>query len=156
MCFLLSISFFLNLFYFYLFGCSEHMGYTSLTRDQTQAHCTGRQILNHWTTREGKSLSRVWLLATPWTATHQAPPSMGFSRQEYWSRVPLPSPCCGFRLPLKFLYCNLKGLPSGEELSTCAQSIIFPQKPSRYFTTFDDDGWLQIEESIGREAKCRA
>ena len=31
-----------------------------------------------------KSLSRVWLLATPWTAAHQAPPSMGFSRQEYW------------------------------------------------------------------------
>ena len=39
-----------------------------------------------------KSLSRVWLLATPWTAAYQAPPSMGFSRQEYWSRVPLPSP----------------------------------------------------------------
>ena len=38
-----------------------------------------------------KSLSRVRLLATPWTAAHQAPPSMGFSRQEYWSRVPLPS-----------------------------------------------------------------
>ena len=41
---------------------------------------------------KGKSLSRVRLLATPWTAAHQAPPSMGFSRQEYWSRVPLPSP----------------------------------------------------------------
>ena len=40
-----------------------------------------------------KSLSRVWLLATPWTVAHQAPPSMGFSRQEYWSGVPLPSPC---------------------------------------------------------------
>ena len=39
-----------------------------------------------------KLLSRVWLLATPWTAAYQAPPSMGFSRQEYWSRVPLPSP----------------------------------------------------------------
>ena len=38
-----------------------------------------------------KLLSRVWLLATPWTAAHQAPPSMGFSRQEYWSGVPLPS-----------------------------------------------------------------
>ena len=36
-----------------------------------------------------KSLSRVWLLATPWTAAYQAPPSMGFSRQEYWSGVPL-------------------------------------------------------------------
>ena len=39
-----------------------------------------------------KSLSHVWLFATPWTAAHQAPPSMGFSRQEYWSGVPLPSP----------------------------------------------------------------
>ena len=36
--------------------------------------------------------SRVQLLVTPWTAAHQAPPSMGFSRQEYWSGVPLPSP----------------------------------------------------------------
>ena len=39
-----------------------------------------------------KSLSRVRLLAPPWTAAHQVPPSMGFPRQEYWSRVPLPSP----------------------------------------------------------------
>ena len=38
-----------------------------------------------------KSLSHVWLLATPWTAAYQAPPSMGFSREEYWSGVPLPS-----------------------------------------------------------------
>ena len=38
-----------------------------------------------------KSVSRVLLLATPWTAAYQAPPSMGFSRQEYWSGVPLPS-----------------------------------------------------------------
>ena len=39
-----------------------------------------------------KPLSRVRLLATPWTAAYQAPPSMGFSRQEYWSGVSLPSP----------------------------------------------------------------
>ena len=39
-----------------------------------------------------KWLSRVQLFATPWSAAYQAPPSMGFSRQEYWSRVPLPSP----------------------------------------------------------------
>ena len=38
-----------------------------------------------------KSLSRLRLLATPWTVAHQAPPSMGFSGQEYWSRVPSPS-----------------------------------------------------------------
>ena len=39
-----------------------------------------------------QSVSRVGLFATPWTAAHQAPLSMGFSRQEYWSGVPLPSP----------------------------------------------------------------
>ena len=39
-----------------------------------------------------KSLSRVRLFATPWTMAHQAPPSMGFSRQEYWSGLPFPSP----------------------------------------------------------------
>ena len=41
-----------------------------------------------------KSLSHARLLATPWTAAHQAPLSMGFSRQEYWSGVPLPSLEC--------------------------------------------------------------
>ena len=39
-----------------------------------------------------KLLSRVRLFATPWTVAHQAPPSMGFSRQEYWSGLPFPSP----------------------------------------------------------------
>ena len=39
-----------------------------------------------------KALSRVRLFATPWTAAYQAPLSMGFSRQEYWSGVPSPSP----------------------------------------------------------------
>ena len=41
---------------------------------------------------KGKSLSRIQLLATPWTAAYQAPSFIGFSRQEYWSGVPLPSP----------------------------------------------------------------
>ena len=48
---------------------------------------------NAWKWKEKvKFLSRVRLLATPWTAAHQAPPSMGFSRQEYWSGVPFLSP----------------------------------------------------------------
>ena len=42
-----------------------------------------------------KLLSHVWPSATPWTAAFQAPPSMGFSRQEHWSGVPLPSPMEG-------------------------------------------------------------
>ena len=41
---------------------------------------------------KGKSHSCARLLATPWAAAYQAPPSMGFSRQEYWSGLPLPSP----------------------------------------------------------------
>ena len=45
-----------------------------------------------------KSRSHVQLLATPWTAAYQAPPSMGFSRQEYWSGVPLPSPMQSYNL----------------------------------------------------------
>ena len=44
-----------------------------------------------WIVKE-KSLCRAWLLATPWSAAYQAPLSMGFSRQEYWSGLPLPSP----------------------------------------------------------------
>ena len=39
-----------------------------------------------------KSLSCVWLFETPWTVAHQAPPSMGFSRQEYWNGLPFPFP----------------------------------------------------------------
>ena len=41
---------------------------------------------------KAKSLSRVRLFVTPWTVAHQAPPSMGFSRPEYWSGLPFPSP----------------------------------------------------------------
>ena len=41
---------------------------------------------------EVKSLSRVRLFTTPWTVAYQAPPSMGFSRQECWSGLPFPSP----------------------------------------------------------------
>ena len=55
-----------------------------------------------------KSLSHVWLLATPWTAAHQAPPSMGFSRQEYWSGVPLRSPHIYLRLLLTFSVMNIE------------------------------------------------
>ena len=47
-----------------------------------------------------KSLNHVRPSAIPWTAAYQAPPSMGFSRQEYWSEVPLPSPPGTNRLPI--------------------------------------------------------
>ena len=64
-------------------------------------------LSNAWKRKlKGKSLSHVRLLATLWTAAYQAPPSMGFSRQEYWSGVPLPSPLflrCYFETWLVFL-----------------------------------------------------
>ena len=51
-----------------------------------------------------KLLNLVWLLATPWTAAHQAPPSMGLSRQECWSEVPSPSPFfCYFSLSIMYV-----------------------------------------------------
>ena len=63
-----------------------------------------------------KSLSRARLLVTPWTAAHQAPPSMGFSRQEYWSAVPLPSPSSLAELSQITNYCLLinEFLPSSQ------------------------------------------
>ena len=51
-----------------------------------------------------KSLSRVRLLATPWTAAYQAPLSMGFFRQEYWSGVPLPSPLFSRELTFSWFF----------------------------------------------------
>ena len=55
-----------------------------------------------------KSLSRVQFLVTPWTTAYQAPPSMGFSRQEYWSGVPLPSPNVLFRHKWINLFCSFQ------------------------------------------------
>ena len=52
----------------------------------------GRQSYFFFFFSEVKVLSRVRLFATPWSIAHQAPLSMGFSRQEYWSGLPFPSP----------------------------------------------------------------
>ena len=59
--------------------------YTSL------GHSICRFSFKKWKVKV-KSLSRVWLFATPWTVAYQAPLSMGFSRQEHWSGLPFPSP----------------------------------------------------------------
>ena len=57
-----------------------------------------------------KLFSCVWLFTTPWTAAYQAPPSMGFSRQEYWSGVPLPSPVSGAGLQNTRVYIGMSEL----------------------------------------------
>ena len=65
----------------------------TLTKEITEDRNKWKDILCSWITRsEVKSLSHVRLFATPWTIAYQAPPSMGFSRQEYWSGLPFPSP----------------------------------------------------------------
>ena len=73
---------------------------------------------NAWKRKvKGKSLSRVRLLATPWTTAYQAPLSMGFSRQEYWSGVPL---------------------PSAEEISSLSHSVVFLY----FFALIAEEGFL--------------
>ena len=54
--------------------------------------CKSRKLRNNWNWSEVKPLSCVGLFVTLWTADYQALPSMGFSRQEYWSGLPFPSP----------------------------------------------------------------
>ena len=61
------------------------------------------------------SLGHVWLFATQWTVACQVPPSMGFSRQEYWSGLPLPSPGDlpdpGIQLGSPELHLSCQGIP---------------------------------------------
>ena len=62
-----------------------------------------------------KSLSRVWLLATPRIVAYQASPSMGFSRQEYWSGVPLPSLIYIYNYRASLIVQLVKNLPAMQE-----------------------------------------
>ena len=66
-----------------------------------------------------KSLSLVRLLATPWTTAYQAPLSMGFARQEYWSGLPLPSP----KLIALLYKSKLQGLLNLDHSSLVAQMV---------------------------------
>ena len=68
---------------------------TWITLIKWSLHSTVRSSLQNmhiFSAAAAKSLSRVWLCATLWIAAHQAPLSTGFSRQEYWSGFPIPSP----------------------------------------------------------------
>ena len=73
-----------------------------------------------------KSLSRVRLFVTPWTAAYQTPPSVGFSRQEYWSGVPSPSPITFNNLDIIILFESFSGDSDNQESSFNAgdQSLI--------------------------------
>ena len=63
-----------------------------------------------------KSLSRVRLLATPWTAAYQTPPSVGFSRQEYWNGVSLPSLDKKFNRFHSFKQCHFSMQTAGKHI----------------------------------------
>ena len=63
-----------------------------VAQSQTRLKQLSSSSSNEVKKRKCQLLSHVWLLATPWTAAFQAPPSLGYSRQEYWSGLPFPSP----------------------------------------------------------------
>ena len=73
-----------------------------------------------------KLLSHVRFLATPWTAAYQAPPSMGFSRQEYWSGVPLPSPTNSQSSP-KLM--SIESVMPSSHLILCCPLLFLPPIP---------------------------
>ena len=73
---------------------NQYCQYDYTTQGNLWIQCSSYQIANGIFHRKvkGKSFSRVWLFGTPWTVAYHTPLSMGFSRQEYWSGLPLPSP----------------------------------------------------------------
>ena len=91
-----------------------------------------------------KLLSRVRLLATPWTAAYQAAPSMGFSRQEYWSGVPLPSPERSY-LVISYFFQEQKTWPETDSLFLHLSHhlfliillLLYPQWHSCFFFSWD-------------------
>ena len=97
-----------------------------------------------------KSFSRIRLLATPWTAAHQAPPSMGFFRQECWSGVALPSPLalciCEHKLPLRAG--NMETYPLGSSCESWDSAIC-----TSPFQGHISDLFLLLEQAGGRRQR---
>ena len=88
-----------------------------------------------------KSLSCVWVLVTPWTAAYQAPPSMGFSRQEYWSGVPAP-------FPLVTVCCSVQFSRSVVSDSLCVDVTVILTTVIRYDTLIISILWLEKKKLI--------
>ena len=106
-----------------------------------------------------KSLSRVRLLETPWTAAHQAPSSMGFSRQEYWSGFPLPSlrkistsALLTVPKPLTCVYHNklwkiLQEMGIPDHL-TCLLRNLYAGQEATVTTRHETADWFQIRKGV--------
>ena len=92
-----------------------------------------------------KSLSPVRLLATPWTAAYQAPPSMGFSRQEYWSGVPLPSLLPGVDHNKLWKILKEMGIP---DHLTCLLRNVYEGQEETVRTGLGIADWFKIGKGI--------
>ena len=91
-----------------------------------------------------KLLSHVRLFVTPWTAAYQAPPSMGFSRQEYWSGVPLPSPPKTATQPqISYIDWLLLFLPASPPSIDITEAICAVQLPIHLQSLFSK--WKQFD-----------
>ena len=125
------------------------LGSPALQVDSLPAELQGNSIYTYMKWSEMKLLSRVWLFATPWTLACQAPPSMGLSRQEFWSGLPFPSlPGAGeaFRSWQRSWGRRLgirKGGIEPQESARIFSSISPPQKTeSAYFIALCSHLWL--------------
>ena len=86
---------------------------------------------------KGKSVSHVRLLATPWTAAYQAPPSMGFSRRQYWSEVPLPSPGITSNLHFQRIFsCSWEKTKKEESRKYCCNSAWLCKNSTKQISAF--------------------
>ena len=85
-----------------------------------------------------KSLGRVWLLATPWTAAYQAPPSMGFSWQKYWSGVPLSSPLRSYTMKQ---FCSCREHSMETTFKSHSNSTISCSSKRNMGNTKSNTGW---------------
>ena len=120
---------------------------SSPPRNQTSVFCIGRQILYHSAAREAllyvvvvKSLNHAWLFGTPRTVIHQAPLSMGFSRQEYWSGLPFPYTWYVYLILKRILWGGYCCYPHWEEEQNEWQrgQVIYPRSHSEKKQQFQE------------------
>ena len=95
-----------------------------------------------------KTLSCARLLATPWTAAYQAAASMGFSRQEYWSGVPLPNAILGANLPQVKNHCSKRKVLSFPKASVFFLPLSLSHKPLTRST------FLELLGRLGLRTEC--
>ena len=97
-----------------------------------------------------KPLSHVWLFATPWTVAHQAPLSMGFSRQEYWSGLPFHEVCQNSVLGLLFFSIHFPLVTDGTPIASDTITVLFDLNPDlRPYLPVLWTGYLHLGIALG-------